>query len=214
MKDMPDITASMLLYAYASGVFPMAESAASDEILWIDPDIRGVIPLDELHVSRSLQKLLKSDRYTVSVNQQFTNVVSACADRDETWINPQIFDLYTELHEMGYAHSVEILENGALVGGLYGVAIEGAFFGESMFSTHPSASKIALVALVTRLKMGGYFLLDTQFLTPHLASMGGVEITKAAYQARLEIALRKDADFARLQFSDTASIWQLNTQMS
>ncbi len=214
MKDMPDITASMLLYAYASGVFPMAESADSDEILWIDPDMRGVIPLNELHVSRSMKKLLKSDQFSISVDTRFSDVVTACADRTETWINPQIFDLYAELHDMGYAHSVEVLENDVLVGGLYGVSIEGAFFGESMFSKQANASKIALVALVTRLKYGGYFLLDTQFLTPHLASMGGVEITKAAYQARLEIALQREADFGRLQFSDTASIWQVNTQMS
>ncbi len=214
MKDIPEITAAMLLYAYASGVFPMAESADADEILWIDPDMRGVLPLNELHVSRSLQKLLKSNRYTVLVDQQFTAVVAACADREETWINPQIFDLYTELNQMGYAHSVEILENGELVGGLYGVSIGGAFFGESMFSTAPSASKIALVALVARLKLGGYFLLDTQFLTPHLETMGGVEITKAAYQARLEIALHQSGDFGRLQLSETASIWQLSTQIS
>jgi len=214
VKDQPEITPSMLLYAYASGVFPMAESADSDEILWIDPEKRGVIPLEHLHISGSLKKLLKSNRYSISVDQYFEPVLRACADRAETWINPQIFDLYLELHEMGYAHSVEVLENGELVGGLYGVSIEGAFFGESMFSSQPSASKIALVALVARLKAGGFFLLDTQFITPHLESMGGVEITKAAYRARLEIALQKDADFGRFQFSDTASIWQVMTQIS
>lgn len=214
VNDTQEITAEMLLYAYASGVFPMAESADSDEILWIDPDRRGVIPLNELHISRSLQKLLKSNQYSISINQQFSDVVTACADRDETWINPQIFDLYINLHNMGYAHSVEIIENDTLVGGLYGVSIEGAFFGESMFSSKPNTSKIALVALVERLKYGGYFLLDTQFLTPHLETMGGAEITKAAYHARLEIALQKSADFGRLQLSDTASIWQLSTQMS
>ncbi len=214
MKDTPEITAPMLLYAYASGVFPMAESADSDEILWIDPEKRGVIPLDHLHISTSLKKLLKSGRYSVRIDTCFCQVVSACADRKETWINPQIFDLYSELHELGYAHSVEVFAGEQLVGGLYGVAIAGAFFGESMFSSQPSASKIALVALVARLKSGGYFLLDTQFLTPHLESMGGVEITKAAYQARLKLAIEKDADFNRFQLDDTASIWQVMTQIS
>lgn len=214
MKDLPEITASMLLYAYASGVFPMAESADSDEILWIDPEKRGVIPLDHLHISTSLKKLLKSNRYSVRIDTRFNDVVLACSDRKETWINRQIFDLYGELHELGYAHSVEVFENDQLVGGLYGVSIAGAFFGESMFSIQPSASKIALVALVARLKSGGYFLLDTQFLTPHLETMGGVEITKAAYCARLKIAIQKNADFNRFHSVDTASIWQVMTQMS
>ncbi len=214
VNDTPEITAPMLLYAYASGVFPMAESAESDEILWIDPEKRGIIPLDQLHISGSLKKLLVSNRYSVGVDTCFDDVLSACADRKETWINPQIFDLYLELHQLGYAHSVEVFENEHLVGGLYGVAIEGAFFGESMFSSQPSASKVALVALVARLRRGGYFLLDTQFLTPHLETMGGVEITKAAYQAQLEIAMQTEASFDQLQFSDTASIWQLITQIS
>lgn len=204
----------MLLNAYASGYFPMAESADSDEIMWIDPDLRGVIPLNGLHISTSLKKLLKSDRYVVQVNQRFADVLTACADRSETWINRQIFDLYCELHELRFAHSVEIYENGALVGGLYGVAIDGAFFGESMFSKAPSASKIALVGLVTRLRLGGYTLLDTQFITPHLQSMGGIEIEQSDYKQRLKNALGLETDFFRLQFSDTASIWQLSTQMS
>ena len=214
MKDASDITASMLLYAYANGVFPMAESAESEEILWIDPEMRGILPLDELHISRSLRKTLVSNTYTVTVDQNFFEVVQGCADREETWINPKIFDLYADLNRMGYAHSIEVRHADALVGGLYGVAIEGAFFGESMFSTMPSASKIGLVALVTRLRFGGFKLLDTQFLTPHLQTMGGVEISKATYHEKLENALQKSADFGSLQLSDTASIWQLSTQMS
>jgi len=214
VKDIQEISTDMLLYAYASGVFPMAESAQSDEILWIDPDRRGVIPLNGLHLSRSLKKLLKSDRYTLKINQNFAKVVAACADRAETWINPQIAGLYDELFEMGHAHSVEVFEADKLVGGLYGVSIAGAFFGESMFSYQISASKVALAALVARLNFGGYLLLDTQFLTPHLETMGGVEISKAAYKTRLENALQQPADFHLLQLSDTSSIWQLSTQIS
>ncbi len=177
---MEKLTPEVLLYAYASGVFPMAESSESDEIFWFNPEKRGVLPLDGLHISRSLRKVMKSRRYKVTANQCFSDVIAACADREETWINAEITELYTALNRLGRAHSIEVWECGALVGGLYGVSIGAAFFGESMFSHQSNASKIALVGLVARLNLGGYSLLDMQFLTPHLASLGGVEITREA----------------------------------
>ena len=177
---MEKLTPEVLLYAYASGVFPMAESSESDEIFWFNPEKRGVLPLDGLHISRSLRKVMKSRRYKVTANQCFSDVIAACADREETWINAEITELYTALNRLGRAHSIEVWERGALVGGLYGVSIGAAFFGESMFSHQSNASKIALVGLVARLNLGGYSLLDMQFLTPHLASLGGVEITREA----------------------------------
>lgn len=211
---MQEITPRVLLYAYASGVFPMAESADSDEILWFNPEMRGVMPLGGLHISRSLRKVLKSGRYRVTANQRFSEVLAACADREETWINPEIAALYTELHHMGHAHSVEVWVEGQLAGGLYGVSLGAAFFGESMFSRQSNASKIALVGLVARLNLGGFTLLDTQFLTPHLASLGGVEISQRAYQNQLQSALTGQGDFHRLKTTDTYALSQLSTHTS
>ena len=211
---MDKITPRVLLYAYASGVFPMAESADSDEILWFNPEMRGVMPLDGLHVSRSLRKTLKSGRYRVTANQRFSEVLAACADRKETWINSEITTLYTELHHMDHAHSIEVWEGGQLVGGLYGVSLGAAFFGESMFSRQSNASKIALVGLLARLNLGGFTLLDMQFLTPHLASLGGVEISQRVYQSQLQIAVNGQGDFHRLKATDTYSLSQLSTQTS
>ncbi len=206
---MQKLTPEVLLYAYASGVFPMAESADSDEIFWLNPEKRGILPLNGLHISRSLRKLMRARRFKITANQCFTEVIAACASREETWINAEITALYTELHRLGRAHSVEVWQNGSLAGGLYGVSIGAAFFGESMFSHQSSASKAALVGLVARLNLGGYSLLDMQFLTPHLARLGGVEIPRDAYQARLETALKRNSDFFRLKTTDSYSLLAL-----
>ena len=211
----PPINARLLLEAYAAGVFPMAESAGSREIFWVDPKFRGILPLDGLHVSRSLRKAIRKGDYQVTLNRRFIDVVRACSDRDETWINDEIHSLYQDLHRTGYAHSVEVLMDGELAGGLYGVALGGAFFGESMFSHRPNASKIALVHLVARLRGGGFTLLDTQFVTEHLASLGAVEITRGDYHSRLEAALKRPADFWRMpKGHDPQLALQLSTQMS
>jgi leucyl/phenylalanyl-tRNA---protein transferase len=194
-----ELTPDLILRAYAFGVFPMAESASSDELFWVHPERRGILPLNGLHVSRSLKKTLRSGRFEIRVDSAFEEVMNACArpgpDRQETWINEEIFSLYAQLHERGFAHSVEVWTGGKLSGGLYGLAMGGAFFGESMFHTRTDASKVALVHLVERLRAGGFALLDMQFLTDHLKSLGGIEISRDAYEARLEKALRLPARF-------------------
>ena len=191
-----DITPELLLRAYAMGVFPMADSAEAEGLHWVEPRMRGILPLDGFHVSRSLAKEMRRGGYEIVANRDFAGVVAACADRPETWINRQILDLYLALHRMGHAHSLELWEDGHLRGGTYGVVLGRAFFGESMFSRRRSASKIVLAHLVPRLRARGFVLCDTQFLTPHLASLGGIEIPRAAYQARLAIALQGVAEFA------------------
>lgn len=193
----------------------MADSAQADEIFWVDPRQRGVIPLTGLHVSRSLRKQVRKGGFDIRVNHDFHGTVRACADRDETWINEEIMELYATLHKMGYAHSVEVWKGDVAVGGLYGVCLGGAFFGESMYSVGPNASKLALIWLVARMKAGGFRLLDTQFLTDHLASLGAVEISRAAYHARLEEALAVRADFFALNEALNADqVLQLSTQTS
>ena len=191
-----EITADLLLRAYSIGLFPMAEDADSRELFWVEPEQRGIFPLDGLAVSRSLAKIVRSDRFEVSADAAFETVMKACANRDKTWINAEILRLYGELHERGRAHSIEVREDGELVGGLYGVSLGAAFFGESMFHVARDASKVALVHLVARLRLGGYRLLDTQFLTPHLASLGAAEISRADYRERLSEALVGTGDFA------------------
>lgn len=193
------ITPEILLNAYASGVFPMADSASSSEIYWVDPNHRAIFPLDKFHVSKSLARLIKQQLYQIKINTQFTNVLTACADRPETWINSEIHQLYTQLYEMGFAHSIEVYDKAAkLVGGVYGVSLGGAFFGESMFSTKSNTSKIALTYLVARLKYGGFSLFDVQFLTQHLQSLGAIEINKDIYREKLSNAINIQADFFRL----------------
>ncbi|HRK42501.1 MAG TPA: leucyl/phenylalanyl-tRNA--protein transferase [Gemmobacter sp.] len=191
-----DITPELLLRAYAMGVFPMADSAGAEGLHWVEPRRRGVLPLDGFHISRSLAKEMRRGGFEIMANRDFAGVVAGCADRPETWINAQIFQLYLALHRMGHAHSLELWEDGLLKGGTYGVTLGRAFFAESMFSRRRSASKIVLAHLVERLRARGFVLLDTQFLTPHLASLGGVEISRAAYQARLAEALEGEAAFA------------------
>jgi len=199
---MSEITSEVLLRAYAYGVFPMAEGRASEELFWIDPELRGVLPLDEFHLPRRLKKTVRQQPFDVRVDTAFTQVMEACAatrdGRDGTWINDQILSLYTELHEKGFAHSVECWQGKELVGGLYGVSLGAAFFGESMFSLRRDASKVALVYLVARLKHGGFRLLDTQFVTSHLAQFGVIEIPRSDYKILLNTAVARQADFYSL----------------
>jgi len=193
------ITPQLLLRAYSVGLFPMAESATDPNLFWVDPEQRAVFPLDAFRVSHSLAKTIRSDRFEVSVDVDFDAIIDACAapapDREKTWINREIRRLYRELFDMGFVHTVECRRAGVLVGGLYGVAIRGAFFGESMFHVERDASKVALAHLVARLRAGGFRLLDTQFMTRHLASLGAVEIARDAYHRALEAALTLNADF-------------------
>ncbi len=187
------IDPGLLLRAYSVGVFPMAEARDAGEVFWVEPRQRGVLPLDGFHLSRSLGRTLRRDRFTVTVDHAFTAIVAACAeatrDRPDTWINRQIETAYAALHAGGDAHSIEAWDGGRLVGGLYGVRIGGAFFGESMFSRVTDASKIALAHLVARLRAGGFRLLDCQFLTSHLASLGAIELDRDAYRSLLDAAL-------------------------
>lgn len=191
----PRLTPELLLHGYAQGVFPMAESRDDPEIFWVDPQRRGVLPLDRFRISRSLARRMRRGGFEIAVNGDFQAVLEGCADRPETWINDEIFDLYTALHRMGFAHSVEIRHDGALTGGIYGVTLGSAFFGESMFSRRTDASKLAMAWLVDRLRLGGFTLFDAQFLTPHLASLGFVEIPRARYKAALAEALALPGDF-------------------
>ena len=183
----------LLLRAYSVGVFPMASTRDAADVFWVEPKKRGILPLDHFHLSRSLAKTIRSDRFMVTVDRAFSEVVAHCAEatarRPDTWINPDIEAAYAELHRRGYAHSVESWHEGELVGGLYGVRLGAAFFGESMFSRARDASKVALAHLVARLKVGGFKLLDCQFLTEHLASLGTIEIGREAYVALLDKAL-------------------------
>jgi len=200
----PPLTPALLLRAYANGYFPMAEAADDPGYFWVYPESRGILPLGHFHVPRSLAKAVRRKPFDVSIDRDFPAVIAACAEpapgpRQNTWINPLIRAAYTELHRQGWAHSVECRDAaGALVGGLYGVRIGAAFFGESMFSRATDASKIALVHLVARLKFGGFRLLDSQFLTAHLARFGAIEVPRAAYLTQLQEAVLHGADFFRL----------------
>jgi leucyl/phenylalanyl-tRNA--protein transferase len=194
MKHTP-LTPELMLRAYASGIFPMAEGRDDPRLFWVDPPLRGILPLDGFHISRSLRRRILRAPFRISFDAAFGQVVRGCADREETWINPTILDLCERLHTLGHAHSVEVWDGMALVGGSYGVALGGAFFAESMFSRRTDASKIALAYLVDRLRAGGFALMDTQFLTGHLASLGGIEISRTDYHQRLGDALDLRADF-------------------
>lgn len=191
----PKITPEILLRAYAMGIFPMAEARDTPEIHWVDPRYRGVFNLHNFHISRSLSRHIRQNTYTIRTNTDFLGVVAGCADRPETWINAEITALYLALHRTGFAHSLEVWDGDALVGGVYGVTLGSAFFGESMFSRRKDASKIALAWLIHRLRAGGFTLFDTQFLTPHLASLGAVEIPRSEYQIRLALAMSLNANF-------------------
>ena len=192
-----EVTTDLVLRAYRHGLFPMAEGRAGDKLFWLDPIKRGVLPLDGFHLSRRLLRTVLSDSFTVTADHNFAGTIAGCAtplpDRTDTWINPQIERLFTELFRMGHAHSVEAWQGGTLVGGLYGVALGGAFFGESMFSFARDASKVALVHLVARLRLGGFTLLDTQFVTAHLAQFGAAEIPREVYKQQLADAVDRPA---------------------
>jgi leucyl/phenylalanyl-tRNA--protein transferase len=204
-KDHGDeITPEILLRAYAMGIFPMAEARGDPAIHWVDPRRRGILPLDGFHISRSLARRMRDPDLQVTADQAFAEVVSHCAMREETWISRRIQALYQVLHDQGYAHSVEVWHEGRLAGGVYGVVLGGAFFGESMFSARVDGSKIALAHAVARLRSGGFDLFDTQFLTPHLASLGGIEIGRADYHRRLAAALAVKASFDPPGYSFTA----------
>ena len=197
MHGTSQLTPEILLRAYAEGLFPMAERRGDPTLYWVSPEKRGVIPLDAFHVPHRLARTVRSGRFTVTADHAFRDVMLACAapapGREESWINAEILRLYTALHVGGHAHSIECWQGGALVGGLYGVRLGGAFFGESMFSRERDASKVALVHLVDALKRGGFTLLDTQFITGHLARFGAIEIPRQQYLAKLHDALNREA---------------------
>jgi len=209
------LTPAVMLTAYSVGVFPMADSASAEKVFWVDPRKRGILPLPGFHLSRSLRKRLLKGGYQVRIDHDFEAVLDACAARDETWINDTIRHLYVGLHQINHAHSVEVWIDGALAGGLYGVRLGGAFFGESMFSHARDTSKIALAYLVARLKAGGFTLLDTQFTTPHLERLGARNVPKAHYLELLNRATEVEADFYSLATgASPGEVVQLITQMS
>lgn len=197
-----ELTPQVLLKAYACGIFPMAESADDPGLYWIEPEARGIIPLDRFHIPRRLARTVGSDVFEIHIDRNFEEIIAGCAGaapgRASTWINARIRQLYTELFELGHCHTIEAWQDGHLVGGLYGVRLGAAFFGESMFTRTRDASKVALVHLVARLKVGGFHLLDTQFTTDHLNQFGAVDLDRHQYHQLLERAVKTDADFYRL----------------
>ncbi|MFI4949784.1 MAG: leucyl/phenylalanyl-tRNA--protein transferase [Caulobacterales bacterium] len=213
---MAQFDARDLLSCYARGVFPMADAREDERVFLIDPERRGVLPLQGFHVPRRLARTVRSDPFEIRLDTAFRDVVQACAasgaGRTETWINHPIEALYVRLHELGFAHSVECWQGGELVGGLYGVSLQGAFFGESMFSLRRDASKVALVHLVARLLAGGYSLLDAQFMTEHLTQFGATEISRLDYHRRLAAALSADGEFQRLGAIGGAAALQVISQ--
>lgn len=213
-----DITPEVLLKAYAIGVFPMAESAEDPGLFWVEPEIRGVLPLDAFHIPRRLARTIRQGRFEVRIDTDFTAVIDGCSrsvpGRRKTWINARIRRLYGQLFNLGHVHTVETFRDGKLVGGLYGLSIGAAFFGESMFSAERDASKVALVHLVARLKAGGYKLLDTQFTTEHLKRFGAVDVDRAAYQALLDEAIAGTADFHRMGGGTSDDVLQAVSQTS
>ncbi|MCX7355663.1 MAG: leucyl/phenylalanyl-tRNA--protein transferase [Alphaproteobacteria bacterium] len=213
------VTPELVLQAYAVGLFPMAETRDDDSLYWIDPKERGILPLDGVHVPKSLRKILRKDIFEVRVDTDFAQVLAQCRrqadNRPESWINDQIAELYNALHAIGRAHSVECWRDGALVGGLYGVSLGGAFFGESMFTRVRDASKVALIHLCARLKHGGYALLDCQFITEHLKRFGAVEIPRGEYRERLAKALKIEGRFDYgFDAADLETFLQSSTQTS
>jgi leucyl/phenylalanyl-tRNA--protein transferase len=200
---MTTITPKILLQAYTIGIFPMAEAAEDNALYWVEPDERGIIPLRGLLISQSLRKQVRKQSFEIRIDSAFSEVIEACAaktkNRKSTWINERICKLYTQLHKMGHCHSVECWQDGKLVGGLYGVRIGAAFFGESMFSRVTNASKVALVHLVARLNAGGFQLLDAQFMNPHLKTLGAIIISKTDYKELLPTAIAASADFKKFK---------------
>ncbi|NNE81168.1 MAG: leucyl/phenylalanyl-tRNA--protein transferase [Silicimonas sp.] len=209
------LSPELLLGAYASGVFPMAASRDDPKVHWVDPRRRGVLPLDGFHMSRSLARRMKSGAFHATLNTAFDDIIEGCADRDETWINETIRSLMDDLFRMGYDHAFGIWEENRLIGGMYGLALGGAFFGESMFSTQTDGSKMALAWAVDHLRRTGFALFDTQFITPHLVSLGAVEISRAAYHRRLVEALELPANIHGCPLeTDPQAVVQRMTQTS
>src|SRR4051812_28348075 len=201
-----ELTPELILRAYQAGIFPMAEDASSDDLFWVSPPMRGIIPLDAFHFSKSLRKTLKTHPYSIRVDTDFAAVIEGCAtagtERETTWINRSIRKLYGQLFDRGFVHTVEVWDGLALVGGLYGVSIGAAFFGESMFHRKTDCSKIAMAHLLERLRVGHYRLLDTQFVTEHLKTFGGVEIPREDYELRLADAVAHEADWEAIERTD------------
>ncbi|MGB0439333.1 MAG: leucyl/phenylalanyl-tRNA--protein transferase [Paracoccaceae bacterium] len=215
LTDAAPLTPDLLLAAYRNGLFPMSEHRDDPEIFWVDPHFRGIFRPDQIHVSRSLARTIRQDTFRVTMDHAFDDVVLGCADRDETWINGPIRQIYGDLHRAGTAHSLEVWVGDALVGGVYGVSIGGAFFGESMFSRRRDASKVALVWLLEHLRACGFGLFDTQFLTDHLASLGAVEVPRATYHDLLQHALEIKTQATRLPLLPSGqAVLQRRTQTS
>lgn len=215
MRGSDPLTPDLLLGAYRRGLFPMAERRDAQELFWLDPQRRGILPLDGLHVARSLRRRIRRGGFTVTTDRAFSEVMLGCANRPETWINDQILALFGTLHARGTAHSLEIWQDGILAGGVYGLVQGAAFFGESMFSARRDASKLALVYLCHRLRAGGFTLFDTQFLTDHLQRMGAIEISRTRYHRHLRAALARSADFNPYQgMPDVQDVLQFSTQTS
>ena len=209
------LSPEVLLFAYQQGLFPMAEGRNAKQIQWIQPEKRGIFQLGNFHISKSLRRVILKKDYSITINSCFPKVMEKCADRSETWINDDIYNCYCKLHEDGFAHSVEVWRNSHLIGGVYGVTIGAAFFGESMFSEAANGSKIALAYLHDRLLKAGFLLFDTQFLTEHLASLGAIEISQAQYLVKLEKALNKNATFPDINYSsDVETIAHRSTHRS
>ena len=217
MKDdagAPVLTPDLLLHGYSIGIFPMAEHRKDTEVFWVDPRRRGVFPIDGFHASRTLRRRMRRPDVSVTLDAAFDTVLAACADRAETWINAELTDLYRTLHHRGYAHSLEVWYADRLAGGVFGVAMGAAFFGESMFSSERDGSKIALACLLAHLRDCDFTLFDTQFLTPHLASLGAVEIPRAIYHQRLQSALRTPARIGQVPLAQPQDVMQRMTHTS
>lgn len=210
-----ELTPQLLLHAYSLGVFPMSEGRTSRDVLWMDPPMRGIFPLDGFRISRSLGKAIAKADYQITLNKDFEAVVEGCAERDETWISRKIQTAYLKLHEMGHAQSLEVWQGGELTGGVYGVTLGAAYFGESMFSRRTNASKIALAYLVTHLKNCGFTLFDTQYLTSHLASLGAIEVERDIYHEMLAEAVVQPEKFHKRAYPPSVSeVLQRKTQTS
>lgn len=208
------LTPELMLKGYADGIFPMAESRDATTLHWLDPRRRAIFPLPKFHISRSLRRRIVQNNYIIRTNLAFSAVVAACAGRDETWINAELCQLYDVLHDRGRAHSLEVWGEGGLIGGVFGLTLGAAFFGESMFSHRTDASKLALAYLVDRLNVTGFRLFDAQFMTAHLASLGAVEISRAEYRRRLARALEDEADFTAAETPTPQLLLQRNSQTS
>lgn len=200
-KDAPELTPDLLLHGYSIGIFPMAEHKDDPEVFWVDPKRRGILPLNGFHVSRSLARAMRNTPWRYALNANFDAVLAGCADRSDTWISREIAMAYSDLHKRGFAHSFELYDGHDLVGGVYGVALGAAFFGESMFSYRTNASKIALAGCVEHLARAGFKLFDTQFITPHLASLGGIEVSRATYHNALRAALDTPANIHKARIA-------------